>query len=98
MGFKLAQASKYQEETTISFVARNPTYHIVRQNGLLLISPENERKTSVHPEILLEHVKELNSADFVLICVKEYDLENVCLQLKPLVQDNTVILPLMNGG
>ena len=96
-GYKLAHTYSNQEDTVISFVSRNPTYDIVCQKGLLLISPENERETSVHPHIVLEHVQELNSVDLVLICVKEYDLENVCRGLKPIVQSNTVILPLMNG-
>jgi 2-dehydropantoate 2-reductase len=96
-GFKLAQAFKHQEDITFTFVARNPTYQIVRQNGLSLISPENLGETSVKPDILLEHVKDIKSADLVLICVKEYDLENICRGLKPIVKDNTVILPLMNG-
>lgn len=96
-GFKLAQYYKNQEDIRITFVARNPTYQIVNQKGLILISPENKIGNSAHPDILLEHVKDLRSTDLVLICVKEYDLENVCLQLKPIIQENTVILPLMNG-
>jgi 2-dehydropantoate 2-reductase len=42
-------------------------------------------------------VAELENIDVLLLCVKEYDLESVCAQLKSKVQDNVVILPLMNG-
>ncbi len=34
----------------------------------------------------------------VLICVKEYDLENVCNQLSKVITKNTVLLPMMNGA
>jgi 2-dehydropantoate 2-reductase len=32
-----------------------------------------------------------------MLCVKEYDLENLCRQLKDLVNEDTLLLPLMNG-
>lgn len=35
--------------------------------------------------------------DLVLICVKEYDLENVCEQLVEVITKDTILLPMMNG-
>lgn len=96
-GFKLAHTFKNQTDITITFVARNSTYQIIRQEGLSLISPEFTGTNTVQPDLLLEQVNDIKSADLLVICVKEYDLENICRGLKPIVQDNTVILPLMNG-
>jgi 2-dehydropantoate 2-reductase len=45
----------------------------------------------------LQNVEDLGKSDLILVCVKEYDLENVCLELKEQTLENTVILPLMNG-
>lgn len=96
-GFKLAQTYKNDSQVKITFMARNPTYEIVRKNGLTLLSPEHPINNTSRPDILLENVKDLAKADIVIMCVKEYDLESVCTQVKPLIKDNTILFPLMNG-
>ena len=95
-GFKLAQTYEEDNKVDITFVARTATYEIVKQRGLTLISPEHLDSAS-RPKVLLHSVSELSKADLIIICVKEYDLESVCRQLKEKVNENTVILPLMNG-
>src|SRR5690606_14907589 len=95
-GFKLALTYREDNEDDITFVARTATYEIVRQRGLTLISPEHPKSYS-KPKVLLPSVSELYKADLIIICVKEYDLESVCQQLKEKVNEDTVILPLMNG-
>ncbi|MCX2452186.1 2-dehydropantoate 2-reductase [Pedobacter sp. PLR] len=95
-GFKLAQCYSTPEELNISFVARGETYEIVKQNGLRLISPEHENPIA-HPAEIYADFADVPAPDVILICVKEYDLEKVCLALKDKIKANTVILPLMNG-
>lgn len=95
-GFKLAQFYASDSTVNITFVARGVTYATVKERGLTLLSPEHPNSI-VHPTKLLETVAELAPVDVVLICVKEYDLEQVCAELKPVLPENAVLLPLMNG-
>lgn len=95
-GFKLAQHFKTNLEISISFIGRGATYETVKNNGLTLISPENT-VDAVYPDRLVQHIAELPDTTIYLICVKEYDLENICQQLKPSVSADTIIIPLMNG-
>ncbi|WP_316841176.1 2-dehydropantoate 2-reductase [Pedobacter gandavensis] len=95
-GFKLANRYSNQEELSISFVARGETFEIVKKSGLTLLSPEHENPIA-HPAGIYQQFSEIPDTDVFLICVKEYDLEKVCLELKDKIKTDTVILPLMNG-
>jgi 2-dehydropantoate 2-reductase len=94
-GFKLNEANR-QAEYDITFLARGATYDIVKRQGLTLLSPEHARSVT-QPDRVIQKIAELNHPDLILICVKEYDLENVCQQLLGSVTENTILLPLMNG-
>lgn len=95
-GFKLAQKYASSDALNISFVARAQTYEIVKEKGLTLLSAEHENPIA-HPHQIYSNLEELPATDVFVICVKEYDLENICRQLKSRIKDDTVILPLMNG-
>ena len=96
-GFKINQFNEQDNLLTIDFVARNLTYEIVKNNGLTLLSPEHSNNNT-RPNKILQNISEIDQPDLVLICVKEYDLENVCHQLKQVISEKTIILPLMNGA
>lgn len=96
-GFKLAQTYNLSQKVIITFVARNETYNIIKDKGLTLLSSEHSN-SSAYPNNLINNLNELPISDLVLICVKEYDLEAVCLKIKEKIKVNTVILPLMNGA
>ena len=95
-GFKINQFNEKENQFHITFVARSQTYDIVRKNGLTLLSPEHQDSTT-KPNEIIQNISDISNADLVLICVKEYDLENVCNQLKPMITPKTILLPLMNG-
>jgi 2-dehydropantoate 2-reductase len=95
-GFKLAQKYASSDAVNISFVARDQTYEIVKEKGLTLLSAEHEIPVA-HPHQLYRNVEELPATDVFILCVKEYDQENICRQLKSSIKEDTVILPLMNG-
>jgi 2-dehydropantoate 2-reductase len=96
-GFKISQVSETNSQNHISFVARAKTYEKVKENGLTLLSPEHENSLT-KPDAVYEQVSEIQNPDLVIICVKEYDLENVCKQLSNVISKNTVLLPMMNGA
>jgi len=95
-GYKLLKGKEEESKTRISFVARGQTYKVIKEDGLVLLSPETE-KISLYPDSLYEGLESLTRADLLILCVKEYDLENLCYQLKELVTEQTLLLPLMNG-
>lgn len=96
-GFKLAQTYTISPDVTITFVARNETYNIIKDKGLTLLSDEHPNNIA-YPNNLINNLNDLPVSDLLLICVKEYDLEAVCLTIKEKIKEDTIILPLMNGA
>lgn len=95
-GFKINQFNEIDNRLNITFAARNQTYNMVKKNGLTLLSPEHPESTT-KPNEIIQSISKIRNPDLVLICVKEYDLENVCEQLKQIISPETILLPLMNG-
>ncbi|WP_288437169.1 2-dehydropantoate 2-reductase [uncultured Chryseobacterium sp.] len=95
-GFKINQTNETSGKYNVSFVARGETYKKIMENGLTLVSPEHSN-SNTRPDAVVENISEIKNADLVLIGVKEYDLENVCRQLLPVISRDTVLLPMMNG-
>ena len=95
-GFKLAQHYAESAAVKVTFVARGTTHAVVRTQGLTLLSPEHAESVT-HPARVLETVVALTQVDLLLLCVKEYDLEDLCRQLLPVLPAGAVLLPLMNG-
>jgi 2-dehydropantoate 2-reductase len=95
-GFKISHQNESNKVVDITFVARGETYQIVKERGLTLISTE-ALNPNTKPDNLIENIADIPETDLVLICVKEYDLESVCNQLKDKINPNTLLLPLMNG-
>ncbi|MGU3374788.1 ketopantoate reductase family protein [Chryseobacterium sp. M5A1_1a] len=96
-GFKINQVNETSEKYTVSFVARGETYNKVKENGLILLSPEHS-DSRTHPNRIEQNISDIKNPDLVLICVKEYDLENVCKQLAEVIHKDTILLPMMNGA
>jgi 2-dehydropantoate 2-reductase len=95
-GFKINQTNENLQQHILSFVARAETYKKVKEDGLTLISPEHINKQT-RPDAVYEHISDIVNPDLVMICVKEYDLERVCSQLKEVITNETILLPMMNG-
>ncbi|MFI1773289.1 ketopantoate reductase family protein [Thalassobellus citreus] len=96
-GFKICQRNETNKEHQISFIARDKTYEIVKQKGLTLLSVEHKNSIT-KPDAIYQSISEIKNPDLVLICVKEYDLENICSQLSKVITKKTVLLPMMNGA
>lgn len=95
-GFKINQVNETDKEHQISFVARAETYKNIKEKGLKLISPEHTNSITI-PDAIYQDIAEIQNPNLILICVKEYDLENVCTQLSNVITKDTIILPMMNG-
>lgn len=79
----------------VTFVARGEQLTALNGSGL--------RLGTVHGDFVIDHVQatdnmsEIGPADLVLVCVKDYQLDGVLDGLQSLLDDQTTILPLLNG-
>lgn len=96
-GAKMARSAEGDPRYEITFAARGETYEAVKKNGLTLLSP-NQDPLTVRPGRLIGDLDDVRDPDLVLICVKEYDLEEVCARIRDRIRETTVLLPLMNGA
>lgn len=96
-GFKLNQTNEIDKKHHISFIARGKTYDVVKEKGLTLLSSEHPNKIT-KPNAAYQNIAEVKNPDLIIVCVKEYDLENVCNQLSEIITKDSIILPMMNGA
>jgi 2-dehydropantoate 2-reductase len=98
-GGKLTHTFSLKPDSSVNifFVARGKHLEAIRQNGLVLKSPEFGSITC-QPTLATERINELPEIDIFLICVKGYDLMDVATSMRNRIKQNTVILPLLNGA
>ncbi len=80
----------------ITVVARNSRKGSIQKKGLVLHSDRNGEIIS-HPDKIVGSSTELDPQDIIFICVKNYSLDEVCMDLSGAVTGDTVIVPVMNG-
>ena len=85
-------AKAYPHVTMVAHGARGES---VRENGLVLHS-DYKGEIVAKPERVAS-VREMGQQDYIFICVKNYSLEDVCENIRDMVTDDTVIIPVMNG-
>lgn len=95
-GFKICKLNETTKQHDISFVARGKTFDIVASKGLTLLSPEHDDSTT-KPHRIYQNIENIENPDLILICVKAYDLEAICIQLAKIIKPHTILMPLMNG-
>ena len=96
-GAMLVQAARREGlGRTISFVARGAHCEAIRQRGLHIHTPE--RDFTVTPDFVAEDAHSLPPASLLILATKSYDLEENIQQLRPIIQPDTIILPLLNGA
>ena len=71
------------------------TYRAIKQHGIVVKTPE--RIISAKPTLATDDISEIPSPDLILLCVKSYDLNQAVVAIKTVANDNTVIIPLLNG-
>ncbi|WP_242861406.1 ketopantoate reductase family protein [Cellulosilyticum ruminicola] len=94
-GGKLSQVTD-KETRKLYFIARGNHLKAIQEKGLLL-KTNKEGDFKCAPYLATDHIDELPMLDLCFICVKGYDLANVLVQLKNKVNENTIIIPLLNG-
>ena len=94
-GGKLANHYEGSKDVEIYFIARGDNEKVIREHGLKVEGHEGTFIT--HPKFVTSQPLQVGKTDFLICCTKSYDLEESIMQLKPVIGNDTVILPLLNG-
>lgn len=79
----------------VTLAARGKRLEHIKEQGLTL-----HRAYSGEITAFPEHATTANALgpqDYIFVCVKNYSLEEVCRQIAPFINDNTVLISVMNG-
>ena len=93
--------TKYVNETAADdtyFIARGRHKDAILENGLLLKKEGGEEEILVRPYLCTDAVNDLPAFDIVVVSVKGYDLESVTKEVSRITDENSIILPLLNGA
>src|SRR5262245_11509074 len=88
-------ASLAKAGVDVTFVARGAHLAAIRENGLRIEGDRGE--THIRQAQATDDIAGIGTVDFVLFCVKLWDVENVGAQLRPIVGQETAVVPLQNG-
>jgi len=79
----------------VTFVARGTHLAAMRENGLRVEGDRGE--THIRPAQATDDIASIGTVDFVLSCVKLWDVEEGAEQIRPIVGPHTAVIPLQNG-
>jgi 2-dehydropantoate 2-reductase len=94
-GGKLAEYFAESNEVEVIFIARGENSKVIKENGLKIITPENEQ--FVKPHLVSDESSEIGKVDLFILCTKAYDLAESIEKYRECINDETAILPLLNG-
>lgn len=87
----------FSKDHDIFFIARGSHKEAICKSGLTLKVSGGEEIINVNPTKCVETTAGLPICDLVVLSVKSYDLTNAVIELSRIVDDKTVIIPLLNG-
>ena len=79
----------------VTFLARGAHLAAMRTSGLSVLGPRGDVHLS--PTQATDQPASIGPVDFVLFCVKLWDVESAGAAIRPLVGPNTAVIPLQNG-
>lgn len=94
-GALLARHFETNNTVEINFIARGKHLQEIKKNGLLALKGSD--KIIAKPTLATDNPAEIGVVDFIIVCTKTYDLETIIHQLKPCINKDTCIIPLLNG-
>src|SRR6266702_5776491 len=79
----------------VTFVARGAHLAAMKRQGLKVLSPRGD----IHlvPTQATDNPADVGKVDFVLFCVKQWDVESAGAHIKPMIGPETAVIPLQNG-
>jgi len=89
-GGKLAKAG-----FDVTFIARGKTLEAIKTNGLQVKSINGD--FVVHPKVI-NNINDIKNPDLIILGVKSWQVIDIAKQLKSIINENTLVLPLQNGA
>lgn len=89
-GARLAQAGN-----DVTFIARGQHLEAIQQKGLQLKSAKGNYL--VYPAKATSNISEVKDIALVLICVKTWQLQEVAVKLRSVLNEKTMVISLLNG-
>ena len=79
----------------VTFVARGAHLKAMQESGLRIEGDRGE--TIIHPAQATDDPVTIGIVDYVLLCVKLWDVESAGAQIRPIVGPETAVVPVQNG-
>ncbi|WP_297422040.1 ketopantoate reductase family protein [Clostridium sp.] len=93
-GYISAMLCKNNEE--VYLIARGKNLDVIKEKGLTLNS-EVEGNFVVKPKVVTNDSNEAGIMDVIFVCVKGYSLEEAAKSILPMVDEHTIVIPIING-
>src|SRR6266581_1601181 len=88
-------ASLAKAGADVTFVARGAHLAAMQQDGLRIEGDRGD--ILVRPARATDDIASIGPVDYVLLCVKLWDVESAGAQIRPIVGVQTAVIPLQNG-
>lgn len=80
----------------VSMIARGQHLKQIQKHGLKVDSIKGDFK--VIPKVATSEVSEVPKPDLIILGIKSWQIPSVAAEIKPIMGENTVVLPLQNGA
>jgi 2-dehydropantoate 2-reductase len=88
---------KFHNQHEIYFVARGKHKEAIQSNGITLKKGASEEVITATPKRCTDNMEEIPVCDIIFLAVKAYDLRDAAIAIAKIANEQTVILPLLNG-
>ena len=94
-GAGIAACLNKNKDREVYFIARGEHLDAIRSDGITLVTPEE----TIHaaPSMATDDIEQIPGPDLIFLCVKSYDLNQAVEMIRGKVDEETIILPLLNG-
>ena len=93
-GYITAMLCRSKENVYV--IGKGETLNIIKDNGITLKS-EVDGDFVVFPTLVTENANEAGIMDIIFVCVKGYSLKAAARAISPMVDDHTLVVPIING-
>lgn len=80
----------------VTLVARGKHLEVIRKDGLQVKSIAGD--FIAHPFMVTDSIDKVEKADLILICTKSWQVKEAGALIKPILKEDTVVIPLQNGA
>ncbi|MEO8088475.1 MAG: 2-dehydropantoate 2-reductase [Bacteroidota bacterium] len=94
-GGLLARHYHDSKDVEIIFLSRGENEKAIRRNGLQVLTVNGN--FTAYPKLTTSDASLIGKVDLLICCTKGYDLAENMIECSPCVNEQTIILPLLNG-